>query len=38
MNNKVPFHAALIMMCVIAFSVSLGSCEKNLIRLMMNTL
>lgn len=29
MNNKVPFHAALIMMCVIAFSVSLGSCEKN---------
>ena len=20
MNNKVPFHAALIMMCVIAFS------------------
>ena len=29
MNKKVSLHAALIMMCVIAFSVSLGSCEKN---------
>ena len=29
MNKIVRFHAALIMMCVVAFSVSLGSCEKN---------
>ena len=29
MNKIVRFHAALIMMCVIAFSVSLGSCDKN---------
>jgi len=29
MNKIVRFHAALIMMCVIAFSVTLGSCEKN---------
>jgi len=29
MNKIVRFHAALIMMCVVAFSVSLGSCDKN---------
>ena len=29
MNKKVSFHAALIMMCVFAFSVSLGSCDKK---------
>ncbi len=29
MKKAVRFHAALIMMCVVAFSVSLGSCDKN---------
>ena len=29
MNKIVRFHAALIMMCVVALSVSLGSCDKN---------
>ena len=29
MNKKNSLYAALIMMCVITFSVTLGSCEKN---------
>ena len=29
MNKTVRFHVALIMMCVVSLSVSLGSCDKN---------